>query len=245
MNKLIAITMCLDKTDLINPGVEYNYIRREYGEAIKQAGGQPLFVDSSINPGVVASMCDGIIISGGYDIHPTFYQQEMFATEQLEPSERTHWERQLIDACDDENVPILGICYGSQLLNVHYGGTLFQDIAGEHGSKLNHGNSSDAAIHDVTFTNRMLGFKKGQIMPSTARHHQAVRELAPGFKAVAFADDGIIEAIVGRGHYGVQWHPESDETAGLVYGAFIDECLKRARPKTLSEYIPSLGDIRA
>lgn len=241
MNKLIAITMCLDKTDLINPGVEYSYIRREYGEAIKLAGAQPLFIDPSIDPAVVAQMCDGVIISGGYDIDPVFYGKEKTTSGQLEPSERTNWERHLIDACDDDNVPILGICYGNQLLNIHYGGTHYQDISSEYGSALDHGTSSAAAIHNVTFQDSMLGFKKGQVLPSTARHHQAIRDVAPGFTATAFANDGIIEAIAGRGHYGVQWHPESDDTAMLVYGAFIDECLERARPQTLSEYIPSLG----
>lgn len=233
--------MSLDNSDLINTGVEYNYIRREYGKAIKEAGAQPLFIDSSIDPSVVAQICDGVIISGGYDIEPVLYNEEKKSDEQMEPIERTQWERRLIDACDSEEVPILGICYGSQLLNIHYGGTLYQDIATELGSHLDHGTSSAAAIHDVTFQNNMLGFKKGQIMPSTARHHQAVRTLAPGFTATAFADDGVIEAIKGRGHYGVQWHPESDDTAMSVYGAFIDECARRAQPKALSEYIPVLS----
>jgi len=242
MNKLIAITMSLDKSDLINKGVEYNYIRREYGKAIKQAGGQPLFVDSSIDPAVVAHICDGVIISGGYDIEPVLYNEEKKSDEQMEPIERTQWERRLIEACDAEEVPILGICYGNQLLNIHYGGTLYQDIATELGSHLDHGSSSAAAIHDVTFKDEMLGFKKGQVMPSTARHHQAVRTLAPGFTATAFADDGVIEAIEGRGHYGVQWHPESDDTALSVYGAFIEECARRAQPRALSEYIPALSN---
>jgi putative glutamine amidotransferase len=242
MNKLIAITMSLDKSDRITTGVEYNYIRREYGKAIKQAGAQPLFVDSSIDPTVVAEICDGVIISGGYDIEPILYNQEKKSDQQMEPIERTQWERRLIDACDSEEVPILGICYGNQLLNIHYGGKLYQDIATELGSHLDHGTSSAAVIHDVTFESNMLGFKKGQVMPSTARHHQAVRTLAPGFSATAFADDGVIEAIEGRGHYGVQWHPESDDTAMAVYGAFIEECVRRAQPQALSDYIPALNN---
>ncbi|HET8884245.1 MAG TPA: gamma-glutamyl-gamma-aminobutyrate hydrolase family protein, partial [Candidatus Saccharimonadales bacterium] len=148
-----------------------------------------------------------------------------------EPRVRTDWERQLIAACDEWNRPILGVCYGEQLLNVHYGGTLYQDIATECNSDLDHGKSEQSVHHEVTFEQDFLGIQAGQKLPVAARHHQAIRDTAPGISVVARAADGGIEAIEGHGHYGVQWHAESDDTAPTIYGAFIQKCITQAHPK--------------
>lgn len=223
---VIGITMCIDKTGRISgPGVHYNKIRLEYSEQIQAAGGAPIFLDNNIDPHHAAELCDGIVISGGEDIHPMFYGQEVLHTHRLEPHERTSWERLLIDACDRKNVSILGICYGSQLLNVHYGGTLHQDIAKETGSMLSHGSTKNQTLHHVVFDQDFLGFKAGDRVTSASRHHQAVKDVAPGFSVVARAEDGIIEAIAGYGHFGIQWHSESDGTAPHVYRAFIKHVL--------------------
>lgn len=229
MQPVIGITMCYDNNDLINTGVEYNYVRREYSLAVQQAGGQPIFLDPSIDPLVAAKLCDGIVISGGEDIDTTLYYQEKNGAAQLEPRIRSDWERQLIDACDEWNRPILGICYGAQLLNVHYGGTLYQDIASQCHSALDHGTSAKAALHDILFEQDFLGFMQAEKVTVAARHHQAVCDLAPGFSVVARADDGVIEAISGHGHVGVQWHAESDESAKNIYGGFVAVSGARAR----------------
>lgn len=247
MKNLIAVTMAYNpaESDNIMPGVEYSYIRREYGRAVKQAGGEPLFVDASADPKVIASLVDGVIISGGEDIEPDFYGETDTHCGVKEPRQRTEWERRLIEACDTYEVPILGICYGSQLLNVHYGGTLYQDIARQRGSDLDHGTSAQSAIHNVTFDEPILGYRKSQVMPSTARHHQAVRDLAPGFEAVAYADDGVIEAIKGHGHFGIQWHPESDATAAMIYANFVAHCRSVRRRQPLSQHLPAAEGLPA
>lgn len=230
MQPVIGITMCYDNNDLINKGVEYNYVRREYSEAVRAAGGQPLFLDPGIDPLVAAKLCDGIVISGGEDIDPVLYGQIQQGSADLEPRRRTDWERELIDACDEWSRPILGICYGEQLLNVHYGGTLHQDVNEDLESHVDHGTSQQAAMHTVTFAQDFLGFKGGDKVTVAARHHQAVHKVAPGFQVIARADDGGIEAIMGRGHVGVQWHAESDHTAQNVYGAFIAHCAQQMQP---------------
>ncbi|MEO7904480.1 MAG: gamma-glutamyl-gamma-aminobutyrate hydrolase family protein, partial [Candidatus Saccharimonadales bacterium] len=125
---------------------------------------------------------------------------------------------------------ILGICYGEQLLNIHYGGTLDQDVTIRENA-VDHGKSEQAAMHRVTFSEDFLGYSKGQQITVAARHHQAVATLAPGFVAVAYADDGCIEAIAGNGHVGVQWHSESDNTAPQIYGQFIQRCILSSQVK--------------
>lgn len=230
MQPIIGITMCFDSNDLINTGVEYNYVRREYGKVVRAAGAQPIFLDPSIDPLIAAKLCDGIVISGGEDIDPTLYNQPIQGTHQQEPRTRTDWERQLIDACDEWNRPILGICYGEQLLNVHYGGTLYQDIASDTHSQVAHGTSSAAAYHEIMFEQDFLGYRQGERTVVAARHHQAIRDLAPGFTAIARSSDGTIEAIAGRGHVGVQWHAESDDTATKIYGQFVQSCIRQSQP---------------
>lgn len=250
MQPVIGITMCYDNNDLINKGVEYNYVRREYSVAVQQAGGQPLFLDPSIDPLVAAKLCDGIVISGGEDIDPVLYGQTQQGAADLEPRQRTDWERRLIDACDEWSRPILGICYGEQLLNVHYGGTLYQDVNEGLKSHVDHGTSKQAALHTVTFEHDFLGFPATDKVTVAARHHQAVRDIAPGFQVVAKSDDGGVEAIMGRGHVGVQWHAESDHTGEQIYGAFIQLCTKPAqslkksrlpiRSKTMTQFLAAI-----
>lgn len=221
---IIGISMSLDKNGTVREGVDYSFIRREYGEQVRASGGQPIFLDSTIDPEVAAELCNGIIISGGQDIEPSFYGKESTNAAPLEPGERTEWERKLIESCDRNGVHILGVCYGMQLLNVHYGGTLYQDIATEQGTTTNHGASGASAMQRVRFADDFLSFSEGDSVATAHRHHQAVHAIAKGFSVIATAEDGIVEAIAGHGHYGIQWHSESDGTAPTIYGAFIALC---------------------
>jgi putative glutamine amidotransferase len=110
---------------------------------------------------------------------------------------------------------------------VHYGGTLYQDIASDLQSQVDHGTSVAAAYHEIVFEQNFLGYSSGDSVTVAARHHQAVRDLAPGFVATARSSDGSVEAIAGRGHVGVQWHAESDQTAEKIYEEFIKHCQAR------------------
>lgn len=228
---LIGITLAYDNYDMIRAGVEYGYIRKEYGREVAAAGGEPIFLDESVHPDTVAKLCDGIIISGGQDIEPIFYGQSVTFAKQTEPAERTAWEQRLITACDQYKTRILGVCYGHQLLNVHYGGTLYQDIQLELKSDLDHGASAGATMHEVKFCEEFLGFHPNQIVEVASRHHQAVHNIAPGFKAVAVAQDGVVEAISNGRHFGIQWHSESDGTSPQLYGEFVESCRVSRAPK--------------
>ena len=105
-----------------------------------------------------------------------------------------------------------------QWLNVHYGGTLIQDIPSAIAGNVGHDNTE----HAVEFEREFLGMSGRHMVAS--RHHQAVDRLATGFEAAATASDGVVEAIAGHGHYGMQWHPESDMTGLHVYRNFVEYC---------------------
>jgi putative glutamine amidotransferase len=234
---VIGISMCLDER-LVRPGIRYSIVRAEYGQHVRAAGGQPIYLENHIDPDVAAELCDGIIISGGEDINPILYGQQQSIPHAIEPVERTEWDHKLIEACDKKGIKILGVCYGSQLLNLHYGGTLVQDIATEKAKPLDHGNSDVSAMQRVRFQYDFLSFQKDDYVETAHRHHQAVSELAPGFTAAALADDGVVEAIAGHGHYGIQWHAESDGTAPAIYGSFIALCAGQPESDLALDPIP-------
>lgn len=227
MQPIIGITTAIDSTGDMYHGFEISYITRDYAKAIRQWGGQPLLLDANMDPMVAARLCDGIVISGGHDIDPTLYGQAPRNGATKAPRERTDWERTLIDACDAFEKPVLGVCYGMQLLNVHYGGTLFQDIKDDRRSDLFHGAIDKPVMHTVEFTADFMGYRKADRVQATHIHHQSVDVIAPGFTAVAYAEDGGIEAMIGRGHLGIQWHAELDDTAKGIYGEFIKRCQVR------------------
>ena len=202
-------------------GVQRLFLRRDYFATLSNVGATPVILSPDMDVQQVIELCDGVIISGGADIDPSRYGQERIAqVVKLEPAERFDWETELIEACDAAGTPILGICYGMQRLNVHYGGDLMQHIPLEVGDTVEH----FGAEHEVHFVANFLGISEGSSRQVASRHHQAVARLAEGAEIVAKADDGIVEAMTIRGHYGMQWHPESDLTGVHVYRAFVESC---------------------
>lgn len=224
---VIGITPALDEGQKLPDSDSTHYLRRTYTEVLASVGAVPLILNIDMDIEDVLSMCDGIVISGGEDIDPSAYDEALLDTigATREPLARLEWERQLIEASDKVGIPILGICYGMQLLNVHYGGTLYQDIATELPDAIEH----RLTEHEVTFRQDFLGYRDGDTRRIASRHHQAVDRIADGFEVSALAPDGLVEAFRSQRHYGMQWHPESDETGVHVYRAFVEQCMGAPR----------------
>lgn len=217
----IGVVPSFDEGNNIPAGGDVHrvYLRHEYMDMIARSGAVPLIIHPAMSIEVITDMCDGIVISGGEDIEPHFYGADPVPSTRFnEPKSRFTWELDLIEACDQTNTPILGICYGMQRLNVHYGGSLIQDIPTALPANVGH----DKTEHEIVFDEEFLSMSGRHVVAS--RHHQAIDRLAPGFSVTARAGDGIIEAVKGRGHFGMQWHPESDLTGVHIYEAFADHC---------------------
>ncbi|MDR1518210.1 MAG: gamma-glutamyl-gamma-aminobutyrate hydrolase family protein [Dysgonamonadaceae bacterium] len=189
-----------------------------YINAVIKAGGTPILIPMTENGAVIKNIVrqiDGLILSGGEDVNPSFYGEEAIAELGDVDSVRDVYDLMLLKMAADKNIPILGICRGEQLINVAFGGSLYQDIPAQHPSEIKHlqEESSKIGTHDVSVVpGSALGTIIGEGNFSVnSFHHQAVKQIAPGFRVSAWATDSIVEAIEAlpeRNILAVQWHPE-------------------------------------
>ncbi len=189
-------------------------------KAIVAAGGLPLLLPIHIDPadaGALLQRCDGILFSGGADLDPAYYGEEVLADCGGIVPERDTAEVAYFAAARELHLPMFGICRGHQVINVLMGGDLYQDLptgfprknALQHRSQ----GAGDCLLHSIRVeADSMLHqLTNGAAMRVTSTHHQAVRRVGEGLRAVGFAADGVIEALEGTGEdyiLSVQWHPE-------------------------------------
>ncbi|MDR1794647.1 MAG: gamma-glutamyl-gamma-aminobutyrate hydrolase family protein [Erysipelotrichaceae bacterium] len=161
----------------------------------------------------IVSRFDGLVVAGGGDVDPFYYNQENRASKGID-TDIDETDLLLIQNFAKVNKPILGICRGIQIINVAFGGTLIQDIPTEYPTTLHHAPymeegmrklpSHTVAVEAGTLAHSLLG--SGTLVNSF--HHQAIDELAPEFIVSATAEDGLIETIERGNILAVQWHPE-------------------------------------
>ncbi|MEM7410725.1 MAG: gamma-glutamyl-gamma-aminobutyrate hydrolase family protein [Myxococcota bacterium] len=229
MRPLIGIPPCLDESGRWRPGREYHYIDASYARAIHEAGGIPLYLPEAADPAAAVQRLDGLLVPGGDDFAPpTPYPPEVAF--ELAPRRQVDFDRALLAAALARPLPVLGICYGMQLLALHCGGSLHYDLATDQPSSGPHQFDSPEQRHEIAVEpGTALGALLGRAATAVnSRHHQAVAE--PGSARIsARADDGVVEAIEvaeARFALGVQWHPETLEPAHrrALFGAFVAAC---------------------
>jgi putative glutamine amidotransferase len=198
-----------------------NFLDLAYAECVERAGGLPLYFPSLIPPTFAdeaVAMIDGLVLTGGADIHPSYYGEEINSPVILSPNQRTDFDLRLFHASLKADKPILAICHGMQIMNVALGGTLFQDIPSQVPGSLLHRGEKDSvpARHTVTVEagSRLAKIMTGMVeFKVSSTHHQAVKALGKNLQISARAPDGIVEGIELLDHpkfIGIQWHPEKD-----------------------------------
>lgn len=201
-------------TPEIKRGRPIYFLSAEYADRVREAGGVPLLLPpGAVEPEVLDGL-DGLLLSGGEDVDPRYYGEAAIPELGTVDAGRDTQELPLAKAAAERRMPILAICRGIQLLNVSLGGTLYQDLPAQHEGALGHVQDEPVhvSIHDVKMAPDSLIAKLAGATDLRVNtfHHQAVKDLAPGLKATAWADDGVIEALEGSQGWmvGVQWHPE-------------------------------------
>ncbi len=210
-------------------------MRRNYFDAIVNAGGIPVFMPHTggeEDAKKFLEFCDGVLFAGGDDVDPKFYGEEIkFDSVETTP-ERDVFELALAELLKNDTRPILGICRGAQLLNVAFGGTLYQHIDGHRQDERGALNLRAAAVTEGTLLRELAGESN---IKTNSFHHQAVKDVAPGFTVAARADDGTVEAIepterTDRFFLAVQWHPEyfykTDDCANNIFKSFVEAAKK-------------------
>ena len=147
--------------------------------------------------------CDGLLLTGGVDIDPSYYHEDLHPKTKKELAFLEQLEFDLIKSFSLQNKPILGICRGIQTINVAFNGTLYQDID-QHVQKEITGYHHLVKAKKNTLLEKYLGKK----FMTNSFHHQAINKLADDFTISAISDDNVIEAIEKDNIIGIQWHPE-------------------------------------
>ena len=195
-----------------------DYTFSDYSQAVLHAGGAPVIVPAAQNRKSLSRVLDsvqGLILSGGPDVHPKRYGEEPMAGLGEVDEALDAMELMAAGLALERDMPILAICRGIQVLNIALGGTLYQDIPSQMPDSICHTPKTDKAVNTHTVRvevksrlRRILG--KPEIWVN-GKHHQAVKDPAPGLVVTARARDGVIEAVEHPGKpyvIGVQWHPE-------------------------------------
>lgn len=192
-----------------------------YSEAVRAAGGEPVYIPIHADGDTaILERLDGIIFSGGNDVSPELYgQKPVHIEDRGSDRPRDDFELALLKKAIELDKPVLAICRGMQLLNVAYGGSLYQDIgsdlpeAAEHDATLITENF-DYLAHDINIVSgtKLYDIFGIETLPTNTYHHQAVHQVGRGLTVSAHAPDGVIEGLEDASRkfvVGVQSHPES------------------------------------
>jgi putative glutamine amidotransferase len=206
-----------------------------YVSAVQDAGGRAVLLPVDARaPEALVDLVNGLLLIGGADVDPATYGREREPGTEATYPDRDSFELAVLDAALARELPVLAICRGMQMLNVAFGGTLRQDLAGERGENIHR-----RQLGRFDGTENHFALEKGSLAARAAdeslhvaccHHHQAIDALGDGLVVSGRAvEDGLpeaIEAADGRWVLGVQWHPEAEPRSSIVR-AFVAAARER------------------
>lgn len=221
------------------PPARYFQFNGNYPASLAASGALPVVIPLGLPEEALADIfaqLDGLCLPGGVDVAPAEYGEEPHPALGKVDAPRDRTELTLARWALAADLPILGICRGIQMLNVAAGGNLYQDLTAQLPGSLLHNYKVaetpwERPTHGVRLAagSRLAGVLDAGGLMVNSFHHQAVKRPADGFDAVAWAEDGVVEAIEAPGRrfaLGVQWHPEgmfqTDPLASKLFAAFVE-----------------------
>ena len=232
MKPIIGITPLWDSTK------NSYWMLPDYMRAVELSGGIPVILPLTTDETTIkqlATTLDGFLFSGGPDVHPSYFNEEVMPECGEICSPRDSLEMMLFKEVLPLDKPILGICRGLQLINIALGGSIYQDLATQYDVKVAHRMEAPynreahkvSIVPDTIFTDWIPCTELGV----NSCHHQAIKDLADGLVACAISEDGLVEAIhmpAKKFLAATQWHPEMGLDAGMysehIFNAFISAC---------------------
>lgn len=216
-------------------GLDIDLYLADYARSVLAAGGLPVHIPMDGDPAEYLPHLHGIVLTGGADIAPERYDAEPDGNGDYEP-ERDALELSLMDASLANDLPVLGICRGLQILNVYAGGTLHQHRP----DHARYDVSPNSRVHEIRFEPASrLGLLytggPGRDTPVdgaisvNSLHHQVVDQVGDGLKIAATDQDGVVEGLElpGRDVLAVQWHPEMLNEPEPVFSWLVSQSRKR------------------
>ena len=206
-------------TPMYDPEEARYVLKAAYMQMLEGLGALPVIMPLTTDEAVqdrFLDLCGGLLLSGGADIDPIRYGAVDEGLCGSISSLRDEVEIGLCRKAVARNLPVLGICRGHQILNVALGGTMYQDLKVQQGTTFEHmvPNPVGGLVHEVKIVpgSPLAVLQGAETMMVNSRHHQAIRDVAPGLVVQATSPDGVIESVYLPGKrfvWGVQWHPES------------------------------------
>lgn len=243
----IGISSCFmypDRERVVFGPKSLSYVENDFARYITRKGVLPILipdVDDVLLFDILNEM-DGFVLQGGADLAPETYGEKPIGKWKGD-AHRDRYELKIMDFAIKNSKPILGICRGFQLMNVYFGGTLYQDTVTQNSKAENHRSAElyDSIKHPINFIDNtfLANLYRNEETPFVNTvHHQAVKDLGDGLEVYAVSNDGLIEAFGYKGEpdgkvFGVQWHPEFTHTlheelinADLLFEEFLKQLKK-------------------
>jgi putative glutamine amidotransferase len=224
---------------------ERAYVNSAYLRAVQDAGGVPVALPPQLAAAARETLLraiDALLLTGGGDMDPACFGEAPHATVYDVAPARDALEVEAVRVALERGVPVLAVCRGVQVLNVALGGTLHQDVETDPGTSLQHSQQKDGVPRDepthkvrIEPESRLAQVMGTDAVEVNSMHHQAVKTLGAGLRAVAWAPDQIVEGVEHtdpvRFVLGVQWHPEElvgrAESARRLFAALVDAAIRR------------------
>ena len=228
MNKLIAISTGTKNVDMAPGNIPCVVINNDFVKLCNKYGSTAVIVGPQDLDNINISKFDALIISGGGDINPNVYGQDINDKTTRISDQRDLTELGLLKSAEKNNIKTLAICRGNQLLNVYKKGTLYQDLNDAGFTDIKHDKPFEDArshIHDIEINNdsKLYALFHKTTISVNSIHHQGIDLLGKDLKITAKSSDGVIEGIETTNQWeavGIQWHPENmvdDKYSKLIF----------------------------